>query len=145
MLQGWPDSLPWFSPVLSLGGAPGEHRTDSLSAAYHNLTREAIEDVTRRYGALCTHYVSEWCGRRLAGRDGSGRGVDAGWMVPRPVDQEPVSAMQERPVSPRQEALRVNAPCPGAEGEGREAGWPTTLTRSKVKTTAQSQIRECLA
>jgi hypothetical protein len=42
--------------LWSLGGAPGEHRTDSLSAAYRNLTREAIEDVTRRYDALCTYY-----------------------------------------------------------------------------------------
>jgi hypothetical protein len=42
--------------LWSLGGAPGEHRTDSLSAAYRNLTGEAIEDATRRYDALCSHY-----------------------------------------------------------------------------------------
>ena len=42
--------------LWSLGGAPREHRTDSLSAAYRNLGREAAEDVTRRYDGLCAHY-----------------------------------------------------------------------------------------
>ena len=42
--------------LWSLGGAPREHRTDSLSAAYRNLTREAAEDATRRYDELCAHY-----------------------------------------------------------------------------------------
>lgn len=39
-----------------LGGAPFEHRTDSLSAAFKNLSAEAEEDLTRRYDALCKHY-----------------------------------------------------------------------------------------
>src|SRR3954451_11582830 len=39
-----------------LGGAPREHRTDSLSAAFRNLGRDAQEDLTRRYEALCAHY-----------------------------------------------------------------------------------------
>jgi transposase InsO family protein len=39
-----------------LGGAPLEHRTDSLSAAYKNLSAEAREDLTERYEALCAHY-----------------------------------------------------------------------------------------
>lgn len=39
-----------------LGGAPLEHRTDSLSAAFKNLSREAQEDLTARYEALCRHY-----------------------------------------------------------------------------------------
>ena len=39
-----------------LGGAPLEHRTDSLSAAYKNLSPEACEDLTERYEGLCTHY-----------------------------------------------------------------------------------------
>ena len=34
--------------LWALGGVPHEHRTDSLSAAYRNLTREAAEDATRR-------------------------------------------------------------------------------------------------
>jgi hypothetical protein len=36
------------------GGAPAEHRTDSLSAAFKNLQEE--DDFTSRYGELCRHY-----------------------------------------------------------------------------------------
>ena len=39
-----------------LGGAPAEHRTDSLSAAFRNLDRAAQHDATERYRALCEHY-----------------------------------------------------------------------------------------
>jgi hypothetical protein len=42
--------------LWALGGAPREHRTDSLSAAFRNLDRAAREDLTRRYQALCEHY-----------------------------------------------------------------------------------------
>jgi hypothetical protein len=42
--------------LWSLGGAPREHRTDSLSAAFRNLNKEAQEDLTRRYEELCSHY-----------------------------------------------------------------------------------------
>ena len=42
--------------LWSLGGAPREHRTDSLSAAFRNLDEAAEEDLTRRYEALCVHY-----------------------------------------------------------------------------------------
>ena len=42
-----------------LGGAPREHRTDSLSAAYKNRSREAYEDFTERYEQLCAHYRME--------------------------------------------------------------------------------------
>jgi hypothetical protein len=42
--------------LWTLGGAPVEHRTDSLSAAFKNLDRAAREDLTRRYEALCEHY-----------------------------------------------------------------------------------------
>ena len=42
--------------LWTLGGVPGEHRTDSLSAAYRNLDAEAAADVTRRYEAFCAHY-----------------------------------------------------------------------------------------
>ena len=42
--------------LWSLGGAPAEHRTDSLSAAFRNLDRDARDDLTRRYEALCAHY-----------------------------------------------------------------------------------------
>jgi len=42
--------------LWALGGVPREHRTDSLSAAYRNLDREAAEDITQRYQAFCAHY-----------------------------------------------------------------------------------------
>ncbi len=42
--------------LWSLGGAPREHRSDSLSAAFRNLDRDARDDMTRRYEDLCTHY-----------------------------------------------------------------------------------------
>jgi transposase InsO family protein len=42
--------------LWALGGAPREHRTDSLSAAFRNLDQAAQEDLTRRYEALCAHY-----------------------------------------------------------------------------------------
>jgi hypothetical protein len=42
--------------LQKLGGAPSEHRTDSLSAAFKNLSREAQEDMTARYDAFCRHY-----------------------------------------------------------------------------------------
>jgi transposase InsO family protein len=34
----------------------GTTRSDSLSAAFCNLDREAQEDLTRRYAELCAHY-----------------------------------------------------------------------------------------
>jgi hypothetical protein len=39
-----------------LGGAPAEHRTDSLSAAYRNLDQAAQDDLTGRYEQVCAHY-----------------------------------------------------------------------------------------
>ena len=42
--------------LWSLGGVPREHRTDSLSAAYRNLSRDEADDVTRRYEEMCSHY-----------------------------------------------------------------------------------------
>ncbi len=41
--------------LWTLGGAPTEHRSDSLSAAFRNLDRDATEDQTCRYEALCGH------------------------------------------------------------------------------------------
>lgn len=40
--------------LWQLGGAPEEHRTDSLSAAFNNLAEQ--EELTQRYEALCRHY-----------------------------------------------------------------------------------------
>jgi hypothetical protein len=42
--------------LWALGDAPIEHRSDSLSAAFRNLAKDAREDLTRRYDALCAHY-----------------------------------------------------------------------------------------
>jgi hypothetical protein len=42
--------------LWALGGAPRQHRSDSLSAAFRNLERDAGEDQTQRYEALCAHY-----------------------------------------------------------------------------------------
>lgn len=42
--------------LWSAGGAPHQHRTDSLSAAFRNLDATAEADLTRRYEALCAHY-----------------------------------------------------------------------------------------
>ena len=42
--------------LWALGGVPEQHRSDSLSAAFCNLDREAQEDLTRRYAELCAHY-----------------------------------------------------------------------------------------
>ncbi|QET95471.1 IS21 family transposase (plasmid) [Roseomonas mucosa] len=49
LAEGLQDAL-W-----ALGGVPHEHRSDSLSAAFRNLDRDAREDLTRRYEALCAH------------------------------------------------------------------------------------------
>ena len=42
--------------LWTLGGVPREHRSDSLSAAFRNLDRDAQEDLTRRYQGLMRHY-----------------------------------------------------------------------------------------
>ena len=43
--------------LWALGGVPLEHRSDSLSAAFRNLDREAQEDLTQRYQGLMRHYA----------------------------------------------------------------------------------------
>jgi len=42
--------------LWALGGVPLQHRSDSLSAAFRNLERDAEADLTRRYEDLCAHY-----------------------------------------------------------------------------------------
>lgn len=42
--------------LWSLGGVPREHRSDSLSAAFRNLDKDARADLTRRYEELVAHY-----------------------------------------------------------------------------------------
>jgi len=55
-----------------LGGVPAEHRTDSLSAAYRNLDKDAENDLTERYQSLCRHYGMD------ASRNNRGRGHENG-------------------------------------------------------------------
>jgi hypothetical protein len=43
--------------LQQLGGAPREHRTDSLSAAYKNLSPSEQDDLTDRYQAFCEHFA----------------------------------------------------------------------------------------
>ncbi|CAG0930345.1 hypothetical protein PLCT1_01350 [Planctomycetaceae bacterium] len=45
--------------LWALGGVPREHRSDSLSAAFRNLTADAREDLTERYRSLMRHYAME--------------------------------------------------------------------------------------
>jgi hypothetical protein len=42
--------------LWGLGAVPEQHRSDSLSAAFRNLDRDAQEDLTRRYEELVRHY-----------------------------------------------------------------------------------------
>jgi hypothetical protein len=42
--------------LWSVGGAPLQHRSDSLSAAFRNLDADARADLTSRYEELCAHY-----------------------------------------------------------------------------------------
>lgn len=42
--------------LFACGGAPKQHRTDSLSAAYRNLGGKKNKPLTRLYDDLCEHY-----------------------------------------------------------------------------------------
>lgn len=42
--------------LQQIGGAPAEHRTDSLSASFKNLSKDDQADLTVRYRALADHY-----------------------------------------------------------------------------------------
>jgi hypothetical protein len=56
-----------------LGGVPREHRSDSLSAAFRNLTKPDADDLTRRFEALVTHFgmVSSRNNRGVAHENGA--------------------------------------------------------------------------
>ena len=45
--------------LWALGGAPRNHRSDSLSAAFRNLDTDARQDLTERYQSLMAHYGME--------------------------------------------------------------------------------------
>ena len=65
----------------TLGGVPKEHRSDSLSAAFRNLTADAQQDLTQRYQSLMRHYEME------PSRNNAGIAHENGpisiWSVPR--------------------------------------------------------------
>lgn len=42
--------------LWNLGGCPEEHRTDSLSAAFKNLSQEESDDITCSYKEVCAYY-----------------------------------------------------------------------------------------
>ena len=42
--------------LFTLGGATKEHRTDSLSAAFKNISVETKKDLTEKYEELCSYY-----------------------------------------------------------------------------------------
>lgn len=54
------------------GGAPQEHRTDSLAAEWKNLSADDYSDQTERYAWLCEHYGM------TPSRNNSGRGHENG-------------------------------------------------------------------
>lgn len=58
--------------VGQLGGVPEEHRTDSLAAAWKNLSEDDHRDQTERYTRLCEHYGM------IPSRNNSGRGHENG-------------------------------------------------------------------
>jgi DNA-binding XRE family transcriptional regulator len=47
------------SALFCLGGSPKEHRTDSLSAAFKNISKDTKKDLTASYIDLCRHYNME--------------------------------------------------------------------------------------
>ena len=63
LAQGVQDAL-W-----TLGGVPRECRTDSLSAAFRNISKDDGEDLTESYRQLCEHYGMQ------ATRNNRGRGA----------------------------------------------------------------------
>ena len=62
--EGVGESLEKFSSGLNnglhhIGGVPEKLRSDSMSAAYKNLNKEAKEDLTARFKAVVEHYGME--------------------------------------------------------------------------------------
>ena len=55
-----------------LGAVPREHRSDSLSASFRNLTKDESKDITQRYQQLCHHYSM------VASRNNRGKGHENG-------------------------------------------------------------------
>jgi hypothetical protein len=67
--------------TAALGGAPKKYRSDSLSAAFRNLTTDARDEITQRYAALKDHYgvtATRNNGSRGFGREAPGGGGFSG-------------------------------------------------------------------
>lgn len=61
--------------LAASGGAPKEHRTDSLSAAYRNLSNARKSSLTKLYDDLCDHY------RMVPTRNNKGKANENGSIV----------------------------------------------------------------
>ncbi len=106
LAEGLQDAL-W-----ALGGVPKEHRTDSLSAAFRNLRREAREDLTARYEALPADYG-------MAGsRNNRGRAHENG-SVEGP-SRAPEARARGRAAAEGLSGLRDGRFVPGVRGRGGE-------------------------
>ena len=58
--------------LWQLGGSPLEHRTDSLSAAFKNMSQSDVNDISTRYAQLCKHY------KMVPTRNNRGKGHENG-------------------------------------------------------------------
>ncbi len=67
--------------LWALGGAPLDHRSDSLSAAFRNLDHDARDDLTRRYDALCLRRLPARLVRSCPNDTGQTRPVTGGVLV----------------------------------------------------------------
>lgn len=63
--------------LWKLGGVPKEHRTDSLSAAFKNLSKEEAQDLTQQYQQLCEHFLMK-ATRNNRGKGHENGGVESG-------------------------------------------------------------------
>ena len=62
-----------------LGGCPSEHRTDSLSAAFKNTSKEAIDDITKKYHDFCEHYSMKPTRNNLGCKHENGS-IESAWV-----------------------------------------------------------------
>jgi hypothetical protein len=70
-----------------LGGSPLEHRTDSLSAAFKNMSKDSKIDVTERYKELCSHYSMQATRNNLGAKHENGSVESAHGHLKRRIEQ----------------------------------------------------------
>lgn len=73
--------------LYRLGGSPSEHRTDSLSAAFKNLSKEARQDITERYESFCDHYQMKASRNNLGAKHENGSIESAHGHLKRRIEQ----------------------------------------------------------